>query len=153
MLNRYIVFRIAVEGILKQGEPAMKEGDNVCVYTNDKGNHCAIGWVMVHLGVDTSRYEQSPAGVVSWSLDDDDETAEPNPVSKAVGAENGADAIFLQRLQQCHDDNARYDNFIDMFWAAARQFARDYKIHDYHLMNDLESIYLRARENARKVVA
>ena len=91
-MNRQDIFEKAVKGLASQDFEQSRAGPTACLYRGPEGRRCAIGWC-----IPDGHYFKNMEGK-SVSSD------AVLPVFGLVAAKDREDVIFLERLQEIHDN-------------------------------------------------
>ena len=97
-LTRQEIFNIVYSGLKSQDFQRSHLKEDGCLYNGPNNTHCAMGWLLHHLSIDTGNIEGKCVSKTLWSMLDLD----------YPGKELNT---FLSTLQSAHDDS---DNPKDM---------------------------------------
>jgi hypothetical protein len=123
--TRQALFDEAATAVLRQGRVCKR--DNVCVYDDGAGNHCAIGHILKARGVNLESLRNAGIGSALRAFRNPREHFDSSVTSLLavlckIGADCGKDIIFLQDLQLAHDGS----NDIPQYKRQMRQMATDF---------------------------
>lgn len=126
-MNKQQMFDIAAKGILSQGKASFSKTDQVCMYRNNDGCKCAIGWLIpdskyIKELENQSLLSEEDLYVVSLNV-----CEHVKMIAKAAGIRKGQ-YTFANELQFCHDDAFSDGDFIRGFKIAMKDLAHKYKL-------------------------
>lgn len=120
MLTLQEVCDKVAEKMVEQGRPCLDD-EGGCVYSNHKGEHCAIGWVLVILGVPLDSEFYKVIGGLDTLIEEmhhiavgGDASEEEKDAMYFIGYHRTAMRILQVFHDEDHEDTTKHlDRFID----------------------------------------